>query len=254
MVFMHTSAFAAMETSRSLSPGTMTIDPMTPVLLFWRGHPATIVFRESAVVVSHARPFHLKELEAQSAGLLFHRETTGLAIGITTLGSASTYREMDLSVTLGQRVRSWFCIAAGVHMIQLQFGPTFETQRFALADIGIAGTSGRVEFGASATDIGAPSVNGRPTMPARYRAAISFRYSPRLVLRAGSEYHGEWEFGLGETLLIQRNLHLRVDLLTPPLKLLAGLRLTLGEFFVDLIHRDHPDLGADQIFAIGWRL
>jgi hypothetical protein len=97
-------------------------------------------------------------------------------------------------------------------------------------------------------------LNGRTAMPARYRWAITYRYSPRLVIRTGAEYRGEWEFALGETLLIHRFLHVRAELLLPHFRLLTGVRLSLGDFFVDLFHRDHPDLGGDQIVAVGWRL
>jgi len=254
IVFMQPAAFAAMEASRSLTSGTITIDPMTPTLLFWHGHPATIVVRAPEIVFSQARPYHLDAMELQSAGFVFHRSSLAFAVAVTSLGKASTYRESDVSVTLGRRVGPWLCMAASVHMIQLEFGSTYKTQRFALADVGLVGTSGRFEFGASMTDLGAPSVNGRITMPSRYRAAVSYRYSPRLVLRTGAEYRGHWEIGIGETMLIQRNFHLRAELHAPPLRLLAGIRLTLGEFFFDLVHRDHPDLGGDQIFAIGWHL
>lgn len=254
IILMHPAAMAAMEASRSLTSGTMTIDPMTPTLLFWHGHPATIVVRPPEIVFSQARAYHLDAMESQSAGLVFHRSSLAIAIAVTSLGRASIYRESDVSLTLGRRVRPWLCIAASIHMIQLQFGSTYRTQRFALADVGLVGTSGRLEFGASMTDMGAPSVNGRITMPRRYRAAVSYRYSPRLVLRTGAEYRGHWEIGIGETLLIQHSLHLRAELHAPPLRLLAGFRLTLGDFFVDLIHRDHPELGSDQILAIGWHL
>jgi len=254
IVFMQPAAYAAMEASRSLTSGTMTIDPMTPTLLFWHGHPATIVVRAPGIVFSQARPYHLNAMESQSAGLVFHRASLAFAIAVTSLGQANTYRESDVSVTLGRRVRPWLCMAASIHMIQLQFGSTYRTQRFALADVGLVGTSGRLEFGASMTDMGAPSVNGRLTMPRRYRAAVSYRYSPRLVLRTGAEYRGHWEIGIGETLLIQHSFHLRAELHSPPLRLLAGIRLTLGEFYVDMVYRDHPDLGSDQILALGWHL
>jgi len=85
------------------------------------------------------------------------------------------------------------------------------------------------------------------------RAALGFRPSPALALRAGAEFRDRWVFALGETVLVAEQLHLSADLLTDPLRLSVGMRLHVGGYFIDVIHRDHPELGGDQLFGIGRR-
>jgi hypothetical protein len=248
------SAFAAMEVTRSLTAGSSTLDPMAPTLLYWHAHPSSIVTQPPIMMFSHAQPYHLDELASQSAGIVFHQNPMAFAVAMTTLGQAHTYRESDISITLGRRVRPWLSAGAGIHWVQLQFGPRFSSTQFILGDMGLIARLNNLQIGVSLTDVGSPAVGGRITSPSRYRAALSYRYSPRLVLRTGTEFYGRWQYSIGETLLIHRNLHVRVDLITPPARVQAGVRLTIGKLQVDFIIRDHPDLGGDQLLVLGWQL
>jgi hypothetical protein len=248
------SVGAALVSSRAVSPRSPAFDPLAPTFLYWHANPATIMLRPSTLALGHARPYNLSELQANLAGTVVHVSAFGVALGLTTLGS-DTYRESDATATLGLRLGRALSVAATAHQVELRFGDRFAAQRFPLADVGVwLQTPDGSGLGLSACDLGAPEIGDRPALDARYRAALVYRHSPGLALRAGAEFRGHWGFAFGETLLIGRALHLHAELQSRPLRLTVGTRLTLGHLWVDFIYRDHPELGGDQAWGIGWTL
>jgi hypothetical protein len=248
------SAGAALVSSRAVSPRSPAFDPLAPAFLHWFANPATIMLRPSAMTLGHARPYNLTELQTNLVGMVGHYSHIGVALGLTTLGS-DTYRESDGALTLGVRLGRAMSVAATAHMVELRFGDRFSAQQFPLGDVGVwlqlPDGSG---LGLAASDLGAPELGGRPALESRYRAALVYRHSPGLALRAGAEFRGHWELALGETLLIGRALHLHAELQSEPLRLTVGARLAVGHLWVDFIYRDHPELGGDQAVGIGWSL
>jgi hypothetical protein len=246
------TAEGAFEASRSITPSVATYDPLAPRGLFWLANPATLSLSRRRAMAGYARPFRLEALEAAYAGVILHRAPLSIGIALSSLGQASLYRESDLSASLSYRPARPLSLAASVHYLDLRFGERFSPIRSAAFHLGVwFERKDAVGFGVSAGDLFAVKVNEHEVLMPVWRAALSYRYSPPLGLRAGAEYRDRWVFTLGETLLVSDHLHLHADLCTAPVRLLLGGQLTFQRLFFDYTYRDHPDLGGDHTVSLG---
>jgi len=245
---------SAFELSRSIVPAVPTFDPLAPRALTWLSNPATLMLAGRWAGAGFARPFGLAELDLMYGEFTMARRRTAFALGFTTLGNSELYREMDLA--LGSAIRLSGSISAGLtaHYMALQFGRNFAPVGTTALSAGLwyqrpAGLA----FGMSVADAAHAPAGARRLIRPALQAAVAYRHSPAVALRAGVEHRDRWVVALGETVLLADPVHLNADLLTDPLRLSVGLRLNAGGYLIDFVYRDHPDLGGDQLIGIGRR-
>jgi len=252
LALLVTPVRAAFETSRSVAPSSAAYDPLAPCALFWLANPATLSLARNGFTSAYARPFHLRDLETGIATANSSRRNLSLAVGVVTLGHPSLYSETDFALASSLRIHRALSAGATLHYLDLRFGNRFSPWRAAAVDFGTWYEFSRgIGTGISVGDLMLIRPSRRTILDPVFRAALSYRYSPPLGLRAAVEYRTRWVVTLGETLLVTDNLHLHADLLTAPLRVRAGIRLRLGRLYLDYTHRDHPDLGGDDLFLLG---
>lgn len=247
-------AQAAFEVSRSGVPGVPTYDPLAPRALFWLANPATLASSHGFAETGFTRPFGLAELDLLYGEVIVPRAHSVYALALTTMGQSELYRESDLALGVALRFSAGLSAGVAAHYLALSFGRDFTPLTTAAFGGGIwySGPS-RVSIGLSIADLALRPPGARPLIQPAVQAALAYRHSPTLALRAGAEHRDRWVFAIGETVLVADQVHLRADLLTDPVRLSVGMRLHLGGYFIDLTFRDHPDLGNDQMIALGWR-
>lgn len=252
---LHTApVYPAFELSRSIVPAVPTFDPLAPRALTWLSNPATLTLSGRLAGAGFARPFGLAALDMLYGEVIVPRSRSVFALGLTTLGQSELYRESDLSLGVAMRLSGSFSLGLTAHYLALNFGRGFAPLTTAAFGTGIwyQRPTG-LAFGLSIADVAVPLDDARELLQPAIRAALGYRHSPSLALRAGAEHRDRWVFALGETVLVADQVHLKADLLTDPIRLSVGMRLHVGGYFIDFTYRDHPDLGGDQMIGLGRR-
>jgi hypothetical protein len=247
-------AQGAFEASRTVAPGAASVDLLTPRMLAWLANPATLAWHGRRVGAGFARPYGVPELDMAYVDVVLPGRRRVLAFGVSSLGQFDFYRETDLSAGVAVRLRRTLSLGAVLHLLALEFGRDFGKPVHAALDLGVwHDASARLAWGLSAADLGARTLGASELVRPVVRAALAWRHSPGLGLRAGAEHRDRWVFALGETVLLADQAHLRADLATAPVRLSVGLRLRLSEWQLDFIYRDHAELGGDPVIELGRR-
>lgn len=247
-------ARGAFEASRSVAPGGPSIDLLTPRTLAWLANPASLSWYGRQAGAGFARPYGVPELDMVYVDLVLPGRRRVLALGVSTLGQFDYYRETDVSAAVAARLRPALSLGAAAHLLAFEFGRDLGRPVRAAFDFGLwHDVSGRLAWGLSAADLGARTAGTSELVRPAVRAAVAWRHSPGLGLRAGAERRDRWVFALGETVLLSEQAHLRADLLTAPVRLSVGVRLRVSGWQIDFVYRDHAELGGDPVVEIGRR-
>lgn len=243
------SAFEAMQALSS--PGAF--DPIRPGLHYWHGLPQRLVDGDPRLYMAAAQPYGLTALRTAAAEITAHPGPLGLGFSCTAMGQSTVYGELVLSAALAVEVWESLAMGIGGHYGHVHFGGQFSSLHEFTASAGLRATLTRMlSLDVSISNLHPKGNGDRRLWTTGFSAGVTWQHGRDLALKAGVHSGNEWN--LGETIRLGRGMALAAGLCTAPLRLQAGVLMSVGKLGFDFLYRDHPELGGDVTVGILLRL
>jgi hypothetical protein len=207
--------------------------------------------------------YQLQALEERTGSLVFHiGRGLSLGGGFSQFGQSGFYTESRAVLTAAKNVGRNWAVGAGLHYDRVEFGDNVNAYAGTSLDLGAASRP--------APHIVASAVVRRIELERLYETnnppamvELSAAWDGPSITLAGiwsKSSGGKSRFGIGQSLLVARDLPLGAGLVFvsglrfDPIRYSLGARITGGGGSIDYVYQNHPDLGGTHAFGISFQI